>query len=351
MLSGTSRRPARAPGPSGTAWCGTPPHAPTLPSPFPVYARRSWWTPSPSSRQRADPGIALRPDRGRLHRRLRHRPADQLRPRRDLHDRCVRSPLDLADLLRRQPGLLGPAVHDPRRDPRLRRPRSSWARRLAAAARATARPAHHGHRHLDLPAGRRLFYGSVPFADFPDASSGSPSRRSRSSPGRPSRSGTSRSSARRCSPSGHSSCAPPVSGTSSTSPRPAAGCRPSRRTPTPRASWASTSTASSWSPSRWCHPRGHRGRRPGTAGHEHQLQDGLPRRPQGVHRRGARRHRQRLGGRGRRAHPGHRRGDGRPVHPGHLRWQPVEGRVGLRPPHRPGLPTQGILGAKVVDRA
>ena len=39
---------------------------------------------------------------------------------------------------------------------------------------------------------------------------------------------------------------------------------------------------------------------------------------------------------------GHRRGDGRAVHPGHLRWQPVEGRLGLRPPHpRPGLPTAG----------
>ena len=30
------------------------------------------------------------------------------------------------------------------------------------------------------------------------------------------------------------------------------------------------------------------------------------------------------------------------VHPGHLRWQPVEGRLGVRPPHpRPGLPTPG----------
>ena len=51
------------------------------------------------------------------------------------------------------------------------------------------------------------------------------------------------------------------------------------------------------------HARRRRRRRAGPAGHQHQLPDGLPRRPEGVHRRRPRRHRQRLGRRRRWARP------------------------------------------------
>ena len=45
--------------------------------------------------QRAVARRALRADRRRLHDGLRHHPADQLRPRRDLHDRGLRRAADL----------------------------------------------------------------------------------------------------------------------------------------------------------------------------------------------------------------------------------------------------------------
>ena len=50
----------------------------------------------PAAGQRADPRIAVRADRRRLHGGLRHRPAHQLRPRRDLHDRRLRGPRHLS---------------------------------------------------------------------------------------------------------------------------------------------------------------------------------------------------------------------------------------------------------------
>ena len=46
----------------------------------------------PAAGQRPVARGSLRADRRRLHRGLRHRPADQLRPRRDLHDRGLRRP-------------------------------------------------------------------------------------------------------------------------------------------------------------------------------------------------------------------------------------------------------------------
>ena len=49
----------------------------------------------PAAGQRTVARRLVRTDRRRLHRRLRHHPADQLRPRRDLHDRGLRGPYRL----------------------------------------------------------------------------------------------------------------------------------------------------------------------------------------------------------------------------------------------------------------
>ena len=80
----------------------------------------------------------------------------------------------------------------------------------------------------------RLFYGKIPFFDFPDAKQRVPFPQIDVVTGPAFQIGGVDHPAvgavhhrRAC------SCAPPASGTSSTAPRPAAACRPSRRTPTP----------------------------------------------------------------------------------------------------------------------
>ena len=101
-------------------------------------------------------------DRARLHARLRHHRADQLRPRRGVHDRLVRVGVDLDHARRHGP------VRDPRLDPGdPRRPRDRDARERdaqhddrarglpAAAQRAEARAADHRDRHELHPAERR----------------------------------------------------------------------------------------------------------------------------------------------------------------------------------------------------
>src|SRR3954468_4217561 len=100
--------------------------------------------------------------RARVHARLRHHRADQLRPRRGVHDRLVRLGVDLGSARRHR------LVRGPRLDPRdPRRPRdrdarerhaehNDRARRLPAAAhRPEARPADHRDRHELHPPERR----------------------------------------------------------------------------------------------------------------------------------------------------------------------------------------------------
>ena len=85
--------------------------------------------------------------------------------------------------------------------------------------------------------------------------------------------------------------------------------------------------------------------------HQHRLQDGLPGRPQGLHRSGPRRHRQYQWCCRRRAgpRPGRGHGDPHPRHFGGSAWKDVWAFVLLilvlvfRP--------QGLLGSRVVDRA
>ncbi len=94
------------------------------------------------------------------------------------------------------------------------------------------------------------------------------------------------------------------------------------------------------------------GRHPRAALRQHRLPDRLPRRAQGVHRRRARRHRQHQRRRARRPRPRRGRGHGDRVHARAVRRVGLEGRLGVRLlilvlVFRP----QGLLGAKVVDRA
>ena len=115
------------------------------------HSRRS--TTSRRALQRHDLGA----DRARLHARLRHHRADQLRPRRGLHDRLVRLGLDLRDARRhrstgdRSGSILGArsSCSRSRCSARGVAQRDDRARRLPAAAqRAEAGAADHRDRHV-----------------------------------------------------------------------------------------------------------------------------------------------------------------------------------------------------------
>ena len=121
--------------------------------------------PQADARRRQD-GPVQRHDLGAhragLHARLRHHRADQLRPRRGLHDRLVRLGVDLADARRHS----GQQPHrDPRIDAHRDRPGDAGLRDAqrddragglqATAQRAQAGAAHHRDRHELHPAERR----------------------------------------------------------------------------------------------------------------------------------------------------------------------------------------------------
>ena len=104
----------------------------------------------------------LRADRARLHARLRHHRADQLRPRRPVHAglrvrHAPAEPVARRRPTRRSRRWLVLVARDGRHDGVLRDDqRGDRARRLpAAAARAEARAADHGHRHVVHPAEHR----------------------------------------------------------------------------------------------------------------------------------------------------------------------------------------------------
>ena len=113
-------------------------------------------------RRRALDRLGLGADRARLHARLRHHRADQLRPRRGLHDRLVHLGLALRDARdhrehKRDRADLRAAARARDLDGRLRRAqRDDRARRLPAAAqRAQAGAADHRDRDVLHPAERR----------------------------------------------------------------------------------------------------------------------------------------------------------------------------------------------------
>ena len=117
----------------------------------------------PDLPDRADERRALRPRRARLHARLRHPRADQLRPRRRLHDRRDGHGDRRAQHVQPAggPGSRDARSGDPRRAPprdgRLRFPeRDDRARRVqATSARSAPCAAHHGDRGVVHPPERR----------------------------------------------------------------------------------------------------------------------------------------------------------------------------------------------------
>ncbi|CAA9376093.1 MAG: High-affinity branched-chain amino acid transport system permease protein LivH, partial [uncultured Propionibacteriaceae bacterium] len=114
---------------------------------------------SPAARERPVSWSFVRLDRGGLHRRLRHRPAHQLRPWRDLHDRRVRGASRLAavsggqrvDLDAASDALWGRGGRG------RRRPVDGAVRLPTAPQRTTSGAADHRYRGVDLSAGAHPF--------------------------------------------------------------------------------------------------------------------------------------------------------------------------------------------------